>query len=82
MLYGAARRVAKEMGYRRIVTYTLPAEGWRVAAGRGLDTSRGNKRGGRGSVRRALTPPMITHLIRKPAGNVNCYRSCYTTPAL
>lgn len=46
MLYGAARRVAKEMGYRRIVTYTLPAEGWRVAAGRGLDTSRGNKRGG------------------------------------
>src|SRR5205085_12020733 len=40
MLYGAARRVAKEMGYRRIVTYTLAAEpgtslrasGWTDAA--------------------------------------------------
>src|SRR5437870_1633786 len=26
MLYGAARRIAKEMGYRRIVTYTLASE--------------------------------------------------------
>lgn len=27
MLYGAARRAAKAMGYRRIITYTLPSEG-------------------------------------------------------
>jgi hypothetical protein len=39
-LYGAARRVAKEMGYARIVTYTLASEpgtslkasGWKPAA--------------------------------------------------
>lgn len=27
MLYGAARRTAQSMGYRRIITYTLPEEG-------------------------------------------------------
>lgn len=27
MLYGACRRIAKEMGYARIITYTLPEEG-------------------------------------------------------
>ena len=27
MLYGAAWRAAKALGYRRLVTYTLPAEG-------------------------------------------------------
>ncbi len=27
MLYGACRRIAKEMGYERILTYTLPEEG-------------------------------------------------------
>lgn len=27
LLYGAARRAAAAMGYRRVVTYTLPAEG-------------------------------------------------------
>ena len=27
MLYGACRRVAKELGYSRIITYTLPNEG-------------------------------------------------------
>ena len=27
MLYGAARRTAKAMGYKRIITYTLPEEG-------------------------------------------------------
>jgi hypothetical protein len=40
MLYGAARRIARDMGYRRIITYTLTAEagaslkasGWRRAA--------------------------------------------------
>src|SRR4051794_3010490 len=39
-LYGAARRVAKEMGYQRIVTYTLASEagtslkasGWKQVA--------------------------------------------------
>lgn len=27
MLYGACRRVAKELGYARVLTYTLPEEG-------------------------------------------------------
>ena len=27
MLYGAAWRAAKALGYRRLITYTLPAEG-------------------------------------------------------
>lgn len=27
MLYGACRRIAKAMGYKRILTYTLPQEG-------------------------------------------------------
>lgn len=27
MLYGACRRIAKEMGYHSIITYTLPEEG-------------------------------------------------------
>lgn len=27
MLYGACRRVARSLGYRRIITYTLPEEG-------------------------------------------------------
>jgi hypothetical protein len=43
MLYGAAWRVAREMGYRRVITYTLPAEGgaslrgagWRLVGMRG-----------------------------------------------
>jgi len=26
-LYGACRRVARELGYRRLITYTLPEEG-------------------------------------------------------
>ena len=43
MLYGAAWRAAKAMGYRRLVTYTLPEEGgaslrgagWKVVGMRG-----------------------------------------------
>jgi len=43
MLYGAAWRVAKELGYRRLITYTLPQEGgaslrgagWRLLGERG-----------------------------------------------
>lgn len=27
MLYGACRRIARELGYKRILTYTLPEEG-------------------------------------------------------
>ena len=27
MLYGAAWRVSRELGYRRLITYTLPEEG-------------------------------------------------------
>ena len=43
MLYGAAWRVARELGYRRLITYTLPEEGgaslrgagWRLVGMRG-----------------------------------------------
>ena len=43
MLYGAAWRAARAMGYRRVVTYTLPEEGgaslraagWRILGKRG-----------------------------------------------
>ena len=28
MLYGACRRAARALGYQRILTYTLPTEGW------------------------------------------------------
>lgn len=43
MLYGAAWRVAKALGYRRLITYTLPSEGgsslrasgWRLVGLRG-----------------------------------------------
>lgn len=34
-LYGAARRVAREMGYKRIITYTLPEEGGASLRGAG-----------------------------------------------
>lgn len=35
MLYGAAWRVAKAMGYRRLITYTLPEEGGASLRGAG-----------------------------------------------
>ena len=35
MLYGAAWRVAKAMGYRRLITYTLPEEGGASLRGSG-----------------------------------------------
>ena len=35
LLYGAARRIAKEMGYHRIITYTLPDEGGASLRGAG-----------------------------------------------
>jgi hypothetical protein len=43
MLYGAAWRAAKALGYRRLITYTMPAEGgaslravgWRLVGERG-----------------------------------------------
>lgn len=34
-LYGAARRVARELGYRRLITYTLPEEGGASLRGAG-----------------------------------------------
>jgi hypothetical protein len=35
MLYGAAWRVAKELGYKRLITYTLPEEGGASLRGSG-----------------------------------------------
>ena len=46
MLYGAAWRAAKALGYRRLITYTLPSEGGGESAGFGLDVfgrARGRK---------------------------------------
>lgn len=37
MLYGAVRRAAKAMGYRRCVTYTLPEEGGASLRGAGWE---------------------------------------------
>jgi hypothetical protein len=34
-LYGACRRIAREMGYRRVLTYTLPSEGGASLRGAG-----------------------------------------------
>ena len=34
-LYGAARRIAKAMGYKRLITYTLPEEGGASLRGAG-----------------------------------------------
>jgi len=45
MLYGAARRVARELGYKRIVTYTLPSEGGASLRASGWQLV-GNSRGG------------------------------------
>ena len=33
MLYGACRRVARELGYGKVVTYTLPSEGGEFEGG-------------------------------------------------
>ncbi len=38
MLYAAAWRAARAMGYRRLVTYTLASEGGGVASGGGVAT--------------------------------------------
>ena len=51
-LYGAARRIAKAMGYHRLITYTLPEEGgaslrgsgWRLdAVTKGASWARSNR---------------------------------------
>ena len=60
MLYGAAWRVAKTMGYRRMITYTLPQEGgaslraagWKLIGERGGDAPRGPRRHRRARLRR------------------------------
>lgn len=59
MLYGAAWRAARAMGYRRLVTYTLPTEsgaslraaGWRV-----IGTARGGKDSWATRPRRSVEP--------------------------
>lgn len=49
MLYRAAWRAAKAMGYRRLITYTLPEEGGASLRGAGLRCL-GERRGGSWSV--------------------------------
>jgi hypothetical protein len=50
MLYGAAWRAAKAMGYRKLITYTLPEEGGSSLRGAGW-TCLGEAGGGRGRAR-------------------------------
>jgi hypothetical protein len=62
-LYGAAWRAARALGYRKLVTYTLPEEGgaslrgagWRVVA----------ERAGGGSWSRPLRPRVDTHPMQE-----------------
>lgn len=50
ILYGAAWRVAKAMGYRRVITYTLPSEGGASLRGAGW-TCVGERGGGNWNVK-------------------------------
>ena len=50
ILYGAAWRVAKAMGYKRVITYTLPSEGGASLRGAGW-TCVGERGGGNWNVK-------------------------------
>lgn len=58
MLYGAAWRVARELGYRRLITYTLPEEGGASLRGAGWKCV-GERGGGSWSV--PSRPRVDTH---------------------
>ena len=58
MLYGAAWRAAKALGYRRLITYTLPHEGGASLRGAGWKCV--GEAGG-GSWSRRLRPRVDTH---------------------
>lgn len=64
MLYGAAWRAAKALGYRRLVTYTLPEEGGASLRGAGwrLIGEAGGGKWGRDHRPRVDTHPMQTKL--------------------
>ena len=58
MLYGACRRVAFALGYRKLITYTLPSESGRSLVAAGW-TCLGEAGGGKWS--RAARPRVDTH---------------------
>lgn len=58
MLYGAAWRACRALGYRRLVTYTLPAEGGMSLRGAGW---RCLGEAGGGSWNRKLRPRVDLH---------------------
>lgn len=69
MLYGAAWRVAKALGYRRLITYTLPEEGGASLRGAGWKMI-GERGGGSWSVPsrpRVDSHPMQTKLLWEAA---------------
>jgi hypothetical protein len=71
-LYGACRRVAFALGYRKLITYTLPAESGvsLVAAGWKCLGQAGGGKWGRPSRPRADTHPIQTKLKwQAPAGS-------------
>lgn len=61
MLYGAAWRVARALGYRKCITYTLPAEGGASLRGAGW---RVIGEAGGGSWSRDLRPRVDTHPLQ------------------
>jgi hypothetical protein len=61
MLYRAAWRAAREMGYRRIITYTLPEEGGASLRGAGFKLI--GERGG-GTWNRKSRPRVDTHPLQ------------------
>ncbi|WP_367317750.1 XF1762 family protein [Microbulbifer spongiae] len=77
ILYGAAWRAAKALGYRKLITYTLPSEGG--ASLRGAGWSLIGKRGG-GTWNRESRPRVDTHptgqklLWQAPMNNVEATR--------
>ncbi len=62
MLYGAARRAAFAMGYRRLITYTLPEEGGASLRGAGWHCI--GERGG-GSWNCRTRPRVDTHPLQR-----------------
>jgi hypothetical protein len=69
MLYGAAWRVAKALGYRKLVTYTLPEEGGASLRGAGwrLIGERGGGSWSRPSRPRVDAAPMQAKLLWEAA---------------
>lgn len=70
MLYGAAWRVSKEMGYKRLVTYSLPQEGGASLRGAGY-TLIGEAGGG------SWNTPSRPRIDLHPKQKKLCWEACH-----